>query len=316
MQEKLEKLLNTININKDNLIYYEDGKLEKVKIVDNLRLWEVIIKLGSNLPLEVYLELENKMREVFNKIEVIRVKINTNSNNYEELNKYYNYLIGIISKNNVRYNTFLNREISFDDDKLTIEIYNDVEKKNIEQVKKYLIERFILFGYDINDFSYKIKEDVENDLIKQIESEKEVTVSYNFNSEPKEEEVKVQKNNYRQKRSTDITKIKDIIYEVDNLNVEAQVFGIDIFESKSGYKIFTLKITDGSDSMYLKIFTKDEEEFARLKDLLKGGKWYQFYGKVQMDKFANELVFMSRYKDIILLEDKEVNERMDNAKVK
>ena len=39
MQEKLEKLLNTININKDNLIYYEDGKLEKVKIVDNLRLW-------------------------------------------------------------------------------------------------------------------------------------------------------------------------------------------------------------------------------------------------------------------------------------
>ena len=97
------------------------------------------------------------MREVFNKIEVIRVKINTNSNNYEELNKYYNYLIGIISKNNVRYNTFLNREISFDDDKLTIEIYNDVEKKNIEQVKKYLIERFNLFGYDINDFSYKIK---------------------------------------------------------------------------------------------------------------------------------------------------------------
>ena len=67
MQEKLEKLLNTININKDNLIYYEDGKLEKVKIVDNLRLWEVIIKLGSNLPLEVYLELENKMREVFNR---------------------------------------------------------------------------------------------------------------------------------------------------------------------------------------------------------------------------------------------------------
>ena len=257
MQEKLEKLLNTININKDNLIYYEDGKLEKVKIVDNLRLWEVIIKLGSNLPLEVYLELENKMREVFNKIEVSRVKINTNSNNYEELNKYYNYLIGIISKNNVRYNTFLNREISFDDDKLTIEIYNDVEKKNIEQVKKYLIERFNLFGYDINDFSYKIKEDVENDLIKQIESEKEVTVSYNFNSEPKEEDVKVQKNNYRQNRSTDITKIKDIIYEVDNLNVEAQVFGIDIFESKSGYKIFTLKITDGSDSMYLKIFTKD-----------------------------------------------------------
>ena len=75
MQEKLEKLLNTINIDKDNLIYYENGELEKVKIIDNLRLWEVIIKLDSNLPLDIYLELENKVRETFNKIEVIKVKI-------------------------------------------------------------------------------------------------------------------------------------------------------------------------------------------------------------------------------------------------
>ena len=102
--------------------------------------------------------------------------------------------------------------------------------------------------------------------------------------------------------------VKDIIYEVDNINIEVQLFGIDIFEAKSGYKIFTLKVTDGTDSMYAKIFTKDEEEFSRIKSLLKNGKWYQFYGKVSMDKFANELVFMTRYKDIIELEGKTIEE--------
>ena len=42
------------------------------------------------------------------------------------------------------------------------------------------------------------------------------------------------------------------------------IFGIDLFEAKSGYKIFTLKVTDFSDSMYVKIFTKDEEEFNQI----------------------------------------------------
>lgn len=314
MQDKLVKLLKQINIKEDNYVYYEEGILEKVKIIDTIKIWEVIIKLNKNLPLEVYLELENNIRHTFDKIEIIKVRINSLSFDYDELNKYYNYLIGILSKNNVRYNTFLNREIRIDDDVLSIEIYNNVEKEHIEQVKKFLIERFNLFGYKIVEFNYKIKEDAENDLIKQIESEKEFNISYDYKTKVKEEKQVV--NNYRVKRSSDITKIKDIIYEVDNINVEAQVFGIDVYEAKSGYKIFTIKITDGTDSMYLKMFTKSDEEFVRIKDLLKTGKWYQFYGKVQMDRYANELVFMSKYKDITLVEDKNSSERMDNALVK
>ena len=317
MQDKLEKLLRQINVIKDNFVYYNGGILEKVKIVDNLKLWEVIIKLDSNLPLLVYLELENNIRNTFNKIEVIKVRINASSRNYDFLEEYFNYLIKVIAKNNVSYNTFLNREIKLDNDIFTIEVYNDVEVNKLNKYKDYIVERLNLFGYNVNEFKYLIKEDKENDLIKQIESEKEVNVVYNFTKKEVKEEVKEQpKNNYRPKRSVDITNIRDILYEVENINICAKVFGIDIFESKGGYKIFTLKITDNTDSMYLKMFTKDEEEFKRIKELLKEGNWYQFYGKVQMDKYANELVFMSRYKDIILLEDKKDEVRLDNAKVK
>ena len=317
MQDKLEKLLRQINVIKDNFVYYNDGMLEKVKIIDNLKLWEVIIKLDSNLPLLVYLELENNIRNTFNKIEVIKVRINASSKNYDFLEEYFNYLIKVIAKNNVSYNTFLNREIKLDNDIFTIEVYNDVEVNKLNKYKDYIVERLNLFGYNVNEFKYLIKEDKENDLIKQIESEKEANVVYNFTKKEVKEEVKEQpKNNYRPKRSVDITNIRDILYEVENINICAKVFGIDIFESKGGYKIFTLKITDNTDSMYLKMFTKDEEEFKRIKELLKEGNWYQFYGKVQMDKYANELVFMSRYKDIIFLEDKKDEVRLDNAKVK
>ena len=87
-----------------------------------------------------------------------------------------------------------------------------------------------------------------------------------------------------------------------------EVFGIDLFEAKSGYKIFTLKITDNTDSMYAKLFTKDEEEFVRIKDLIKNGKWYHFYGRVQMDQYAKETVFMTGFRDIEEIESKDIDD--------
>ena len=316
MQDKLEKILKLINLNEDYYEYFYNGCLEKVLIKDNIEQWEMIIKLDRVLPLNVYLELENNIKNVFNKVKIIKIRINPINSNFDELNNYYNYFIDIVCKNNVRYNTFKNRKINLNNNILLIEVYNETEKNNLNQIKKFFLEKMNLYGYKINDLDYIIIEEEENDLIMQIEKEKEVSSNYSFEKPKEQITEKKEYNNYRAKKSTDITKVKDIIYEVENINIEVQIFGIDIFESKSGYKIFTLKVTDGTDSMYVKIFTKDEEEFARLKNLLKNGNWYQFYGKSQMDKFANEIVFMTRYKDIIELDSKPTNVREDKAKEK
>ena len=57
-----------------------------------------------------------------------------------------------------------------------------------------------------------------------------------------------------------ITEIKDIIAEEGNVTVEAYVFGIEEFESnKSAFKILTFKISDNTDSIYAKYFTKDAD---------------------------------------------------------
>ena len=130
MQDKLEKILTQIAINDDSYEFFSNGILEKVIVKDNIKLWEIIIRVENILPNDVYIELENKIRDTFNKIEVIRVRINSNSLDYNEINKYYNYLIDIISKNNVRYNSFKDRNINLNNNVLSIEVYNDVEKSN------------------------------------------------------------------------------------------------------------------------------------------------------------------------------------------
>ena len=317
MQDKLEILLNRINLDKEKYLYFDNGKLEKIIINNNSKTWEIIINIDNILPLEVYLELESKVKDCFNKIDNIKVKIISNNSDYNEIDNYYNYLIDIISKSNVRNSIYKNRKIKLDNNILSIEVYNNIEQETLKEFNNYFIEKFNLFGYNIKEIDYIVNEEVEKDFINKIEKEKEVNVNFNIPEVRKEViEQKSNYNNYRTKKSTEITPIKDIIYEVDNINIEAKIFGLDYFESKSGYKIFTIKATDETDSIYIKIFTKDEEEFIRLKDLLKVGKWYKFYGKVQIDKFANELSFTTKYKDILLLDDKDSKERVDTAKEK
>ena len=64
------------------------------------------------------------------------------------------------------------------------------------------------------------------------------------------------------------------------------------------------------------MFTKDDEEYSLIKKLLKEGKWYIFYGKAAMDKYANEIVFTTRYKDVEETEAPPKEKIEDNEEIK
>ena len=71
-------------------------------------------------------------------------------------------------------------------------------------------------------------------------------------------------------------KIKTLIGEDNNVVIEAKVFGTDYFEStKTDFKIITLKVTDFSDSIYCKVFVREDEEYKRLCKELSVGSWYK-----------------------------------------
>ena len=89
--------------------------------------------------------------------------------------------------------------------------------------------------------------------------------------------------------------------EDNHVVVEGYVFGADYFESsKTSFKIITLKITDETDSIYCKVFAREDEEYQRLCKALKIGKWFLIGGYVKNDTFSKELVLNAR--DIMPLE--------------
>lgn len=315
MDERVLRLIKQINLEDKYSNYFEGSKLDRVVVYDNDKMWEFIIILNKNIPYDLYVSFLNKLREAFPKPELVNLIFKVENGDNSLLKECYNEIILEISKNKNSFSVFIDRLIS-NQDNYYIVTYNKVEFIDVKKALNDITCKLLKCGYNVN-IEVTLKE--ENDISKRIEHDiydNAFDSNTNYNIENKKEEiVKNTPKYYKQKKDDTVTKISDILYEMDNINIEGMVFGVDIFEAKSGYKIITLKVTDEEDSMYVKIITKNAEEFDLIKKDIKEGKWFRFYGKVTNDQYAHELVFMTRYKDITEIE-RSKETIMDNAKEK
>ena len=308
MQDRLKKLLEEINIEESELQYFNLASIEKVILYDQNKIIEFIINTENLLPIDIYNNMLKKLSTFFNTFELLRLIIIPKNIDYSKLQEYYRYIMEQVCIERNKYQIFVERDIEINNNIITIKAYNKIECTNLIQLKQELIDKLLQFGFKI-ELNIDLILEGDQELKNKIEQEKEKTINLvnnntninsniNTNQPIKKEQEETKKTPYRAKKSAEITDIKDVLYEVENINIKGCIFGIDYFESKSGYKIITLKVTDYTDSMYVKMFTKDDEEYSLIKKLLKEGKWYIFYGKAAIDKYANEIVFNTRYKDV------------------
>ncbi len=114
----------------------------------------------------------------------------------------------------------------------------------------------------------------------------------------------------------EITSLENINGALENVIVEAYVFGDELLE-KDNVNIMTLKISDDTNSMLAKVFKKNKKEFALikagLKDAAKKRKWYRFHGNVEFDNYAHEFVFQIWNLESI---DSKAQKIVDDAEVK
>lgn len=115
-----------------------------------------------------------------------------------------------------------------------------------------------------------------------------------------------------------ITPIENILGAVENIIVEAYVFGEDLLE-KETINIMTLKISDNTSSILAKIFKKNKKEFAYIKDgikkALKKGAWFRFAGNVEFDNYSHEMVLQLGNIEIIPSKAVEVTDDAEEKRV-
>ncbi len=310
MDNKLEKLLTQIGLSEDNMVYFDNCYIKNVIVDNSDNSFKFIISVDKIPPVSVYNDFLSCLKEQFDSS--ISLVFDYTLDDYSLLCDYFNYIVKEYASKSVRYKLFGDRELEIEDKKIIFPVFNKIEKTNFNRIKNDIIDRLSNYGFSNIELEVVIDSSAEDDIVSKIKAEKEEVPEVSYNKKKKDD---VEKKTYtRTRKNREVSKIKDLLYEVENITIEAQVFGIDVFEAKSGYKIFTLKVTDYSDSIYCKVFTKDEDEYARLKALIKEGNWYSIYGRLKEDNFSNgELVFMTRFRDIVSIDPKLAWNRMDNS---
>ena len=304
MDSKLQMLLEKIKINIEYYKYFEGAKLNKIVGNTERDSYCFFIECDNTLDIDVYDMFMLTLRETFKNYKNITVNFKCMNINDDIIIDYFKYFLDYYSKKSSMLKMFIDNKIEYSDNVITVYVGNSVEENKINEYKSLLIKELFNVGYNVSintfiDNSESIM--LEEEISKSIEQNSFVT---NDRLNKKEE---VKENPYRKKFipkpietvdderaifgrviDTSIIRMDTIVGLVNNVTFEAEVFGIDVKETKTDFRIISLKITDHTDSMYAKIFTNGDDEVKRITGLLKCGKWYKFRGNIKEDKFTGE----------------------------
>ncbi len=311
MDEKIEVLLKKINIDKENYQYFSDSKITKIKINSKNNAWNIFIEKDNLLPVNVLEELLSKkylLDEKASSIEIIFDIKNPDINTYLS---YYNYLLRDL-KDDLKVLEIYEDSLKEEDNSLVLMVNNLYEKERLDLVLGKINVFYHKLGYakdiDIVVHEENVLEEIQNELDSEIDNIKIPKIDVKEKSEVKEKSFRRESKDPNSLVGRGIKdepiKMSTILAEDNNVTVEGFVFGTDYFESsKSDFKIITLKITDYTDSIYCKVFVRDNDEYKRLCGELVEGKWFKIRGYTKNDEYSKELVLNAR--DIVSLDKKE-----------
>ncbi len=308
MDNGLEKLLNKTGIDRSNYTFFNNGKLLGIITNDTKDCCLVNIELESNLPIKIYLELKEKIKNVFPNIKVnFKLKIKNIS-----IHLFYDYLDYLIDEYNI--------EILKNNDNIVyknniLELYK--ENKLTSELENIIISNMKKFGYEVKIEYIESKQEeikkVETE-IKPVEAKQEEKPKFkNYERKPKVHEDHPDVI-YGRLITDPITRMDAIVELNKTITVEAFIFGMEQKELKTKdgreFKILNLKLTDFTDSIYASMFLNSNEEFPNISE----NNWYKIRAQVKEPDKYNSDISLS-IKDINKL-DKQVEKIIDDAPVK
>ncbi len=316
MDKNITRLLDTIDMKKEYYQYFSDARITKVKVYNETNTWDIFIDKVDMLDLEVFTELYDKLPKLDPKVKKISIKWNIKNKDNSKYLEYFNYVL-MSCKNKVRLIDIYKDKAKLIDNIITIEYTTLLGEDKLKKLIPILEEKYELLGYTDHINSIRIEEgNIKEDIEKDLEVKEEDIPKKEEKKQTTQTKTKAKDENTilgRSIKENPIT-LKSIIGEDNNVTVIGEIFGVELFESsKTDFKIITLKITDGTDSIYCKVFAREQDEYKRLTKELKENTWIKVRGYTKNDQYSRELVLNAR--DIERIE-KKIEKRQDTSEEK
>lgn len=322
---RFKLLLQQIGMTEDAYMpYFESAELTRLSVHKKDRAWKFCIRLNELLPYEVYRTFVRKVSEGFDGIAQIHIDIECEQATVtaELINSYWLLAVEEIEEISPPVKERLvNQMPEWNGQKISLICKGDVEFQTMKA--KYgdkLSKSLAKFGFPNISVDFQlIKDDLgelaeaQQAFLEQRQLEEERLAQKALQDLQKREKVKKENgtssasNGLFQlgipiKQDEPIMEIKQIQDEERRVTIEGFVFDVEVKELRSGRSLLTVKVTDYSDSILVKMFSRDKED-AEVMRQLKKGTWIKARGSIQNDTFVRDLIMMAQ--DII-----EVNPRL------
>ena len=302
MQDKMEKLLQQIEMPNEFYSFFNNASLDKISIVKRDNKVKFLISIENILPVDAYVKLVNLLNIKFNMYsECIPIFTVKNLNN-DLLNEYYEHFMSEYTTESPLLEMFMGVCLTTDSNVLKLELGNKAEVMKFDSIKERLIEDLKNIGFNI-EIEVDVNEEASNAILNKIEEEKERAAREL--KEKEEEKARIVKG---YEFDGEAKPLSEVNYEGDNIVIEVKIFGMESKETPK-INILTLKVTDNTDSIFCKVFERDNEKYKQILKGLKEGNWYRIRGKVQDDLYSKELVMMAN--DIIKVDHVETKIKDD-----
>ncbi len=314
MDDKLAILLQQIDYTSTD--YFIDGTIERVVVHKEQRIWHFYFVLKTVLPATVYELFHGKLKNAFQHIASIKVTIRTEQKEIiEPLESYWSIFLEQVDASPPMM-TILREIPRAVGNKIIVAVQNEPQGEALKsRFQEVVLHTYQSFGFPFVQLETEVKVAPEQyeQFLEQRQKEDDKHVEGVLIEVAKEKQESVSPSGsltigYAIKPQEQVIRLESILEEERSVVIEGYVFESEVKELKSGRTLLTFKITDYTNSILVKRFSRDKEDATSMEQVKKG-MWLKVRGSVQNDTFVRDLVMIGN--DINEIKPEQ---RMDTAK--
>jgi DNA polymerase-3 subunit alpha (Gram-positive type) len=302
-QERFRILLEQLQLPEDFInSYMQGGGIQKLLVDKPNKSWRFYFALPRLLPANVYELLEAQLDKTFSHIANVSFVLDIEDKQFTEqdVQAYWPLCTKKIPFSPM-FSYLKEQPPHINGVKFLLTVKNELESVAVKKnMAKLIGDQYELFGFprfqvDTNVMNndeeiQKFREQTQQeDREKVLQAMEEIAKKEQEEAIPDDQPLVI---GYLIKDEEEITPLREIQEEEKRKTIQGYVFDVETKELRSGRTLLTFKVTDYTDSIIVKMFSRDKEDIPAF-NRIKKGMWVKARGSFQNDTFVRDLIMMA-----------------------
>ena len=300
-EQSYETLLKQIDLLDDNEL--SNGQFEKVVVNDKKRVWHFYLKFPGLLNVNTYERLYSHLSRGFENIAQVELVIYVETLEQEKVLEYVAHCIEQTSITVHLKEQMLQAFKEVQHNTLVIHVSDEIQGNYFRKsLNGELIGALAKYGVHLDTVDYVVdtnKSIAQDDEVKQniLAEAEQIRVAHleqleKASKEPKAEVVEKQLGKFID--FDGVRPLNNVVDEEYNVKIEGLIFSKKVIVTKTKKHILNINITDYTDSITCKAFSRNGKNDEAVFESLSEGDWAIVEGNVEYDTFSNEIVLNIR----------------------